>query len=187
DGPGEHGEDTHGLFLSDDTLHVPLLVRGPGVPAVSVTTRVRLADVAPTLVELAGLGRIPAMQGEPLTPLMHARGTAADRPVYAETQYPRRAFGWSPLVSWRADRFLYVRAPRRELYDLVADPREKTNIALTRARVADGVDAELEQFVRRAAGGSVADGERAAVDPAVAERLAALGYVGGAAGGAHAS
>jgi tetratricopeptide (TPR) repeat protein len=118
---------------------------------------------------------------------MHARAAAADRPVYAETQYPRRAFGWSPLVSWRADRFLYVRAPRRELYDLVADPLERTNIAASRARVADGVDAELEQFVRRVAGGSAPDGERAAVDPAVAERLAALGYVGGAGGSAHAS
>jgi tetratricopeptide (TPR) repeat protein len=161
-------------------------VRAPGVPAISVTTRVRLADVAPTLVELAGLGRIAAMQGESLTPLMRARGATADRPAYAETQYPRRAFGWSPLVSWRADRFLYVRAPRRELYDIVADPHERTNIAGPRARVADGVDAELEQFVRRTAGGA-AGGERAAVDPAVAERLAALGYVGGAGGVAHAS
>jgi choline-sulfatase len=184
---GEHGEDTHGLFLYDDTLHVPLVVRAPGVPAVSVTARVRLADVAPTLVELAGLGRVPAMQGESLIPLMRARGAAADRPVYAETQYPRRAFGWSPLVSWRADRFLYIRAPRRELYDVVADPLERTNIAASRARVADGVDAELEQFVRRVAGGGAAEGERAGVDPAVAERLAALGYVGGAGGGAHAS
>src|SRR5258705_79206 len=134
--------------------------------AVAVTARVRLGDVAPTLVELAGLERVPAMQGESLIPLMRARGAAADRPVYAETQYPRRAFGWSPLVSWRADRFLYVRAPRRELYDLVADPLERTNIAASRARVADGVDAQLEPFVRRAAGGGAAEGDRAAVGPA---------------------
>ena len=183
---GEHGEDTHGLFLYDETQHVPLVVRAPGVPAMSVATRVRLADVAPTIVELAGLGRMSGTQGESLTPLMRAHGAAADRPAYAETQYPRRAFGWSPLVAWRADRFLYVRAPSRELYDMVADPQARTNIAASRTRVADGVDAELEQFVRRSAGTGAAATEKTAVDPAVAERLAALGYVGGSGGGAHA-
>jgi tetratricopeptide (TPR) repeat protein len=111
--------------------------------------------------------------------------------VYAETFYPRRAFGWSPLVSWRADRFLYVRAPRRELYDLVADPDASRNLADTRGRVADGLDGELAQFLTRlaldGAGGSGRSGGAgrsdasggARIDPAVAERLAALGYVSG--------
>jgi Flp pilus assembly protein TadD len=124
------------------------------------------------------------MQGESLTPLMRGRAAAADRPVYAETQYPRRAFGWSPLVSWRVDRFLYVRAPKRELYDLVADPQESANLASRRERVAAGVDAELEQFVRRAAGAGGAGAGTTAVDPAIAERLAALGYVSGGGAGA---
>lgn len=172
---GEHGERTHGVFLYDETLHVPLLVRAPSVKPARVTARVRLADVAPTMFEAAGLAVPTVMQGQSL---LHA---AEDRPVYAATEYPRRAFGWSPLVSWRADRFLYVRAPRPELYDIVADPGETKDISAARSRVVTGIDTELETFVRKVAGAATPGGT---VDPAIAERLAALGYVSGSGGSA---
>jgi len=112
--------------------------------------------------------------------------TGIDRPVYSETDYPRHAFGWSALASWRAEQFLFVRAPTRELYDVNADPQSTRNIAESRTRVADGVDAELLQFIRRTAAGTT-DREREGsaerrVDPALTERLAALGYVGGSGG-----
>ena len=210
---GDHGEDTHGVFLYDATLHVPLIVRLPGRRSAGtrVETRVRLADIAPTILEAAVVPVPAAMQGESLvrlTPSAEARavgepdatGAGAarrsgtdtrasadsrdgvsrtdDRPVYSETDYPRQAFGWSPLVSWRADRFLFVRAPRRELYDQAADPQAARNIANARARVADGIDAELRQFMQRAAGTAGAPARRT-IDPALAERLAALGYVAG--------
>ena len=183
---GDHGEETHGVFLYDSTLHVPLLIRPPGAAAGSrrIDARVRLVDVAPTLVEITGIAKPAAMQGESLLPLAgRVSRTADDRPVYAETEYPRRAFGWSPLVSWRAERFLYVRAPHRELYDIVADPSERQNLAATRPKVVDGIDAELEAFVRKAAGGGPANATPK-VDPEVAERLAALGYVSGSSGSA---
>jgi arylsulfatase A-like enzyme/Tfp pilus assembly protein PilF len=184
---GDHGEDTHGVFLYDEVLHVPLVVRVRAAnTGARVDTRVRLADLAPTLLEAAGLTIPPAMQGESLMRL------AGDRPVYAETEYPRRAFGWSPLAAWRNDRFLLVRAPKPELYDLVADPNAAKNLADTRARVVDGMAAELQQFLiasdrsgglatpklgvaRPSEGGSGAT----PVDPELAKRLAALGYISG--------
>jgi tetratricopeptide (TPR) repeat protein len=98
--------------------------------------------------------------------------------VYSETVYPRQAFGWSPLASWRADRFLFVKAPRRELYDLVTDPSAAHDLAAARPRVADGMDSELAAFLKAGASPAPA-GMAPKVDPAVAERLAALGYVGG--------
>lgn len=176
---GDHGETTHGIFLYDDTLHVPLLVRLPAAapPSTRIATRVRLADVAPTILEATGLARAPSMQGESLLRLTGST-KVDDRPVYAETQYPRRAFGWSPLVSWRADRFLFVRAPKRELYDSVVDPGATRNIADARSRVVAGIEAELEQFVKKSASASMDDRQKT-VDPAVSERLAALGYVSG--------
>jgi tetratricopeptide (TPR) repeat protein len=150
------------------------------------------------------------MDGASLLPLIGPAVQTGDRPVYAESSYPRQAFGWSPLASWRADRFLYVRAPKRELYDLVADPTAARNIANARSRVADGMDAELTAFLGRAAlegarrlhaeGASArladarenderakagqASGKPAGsrIDPAVAERLAALGYASGSGG-----
>jgi choline-sulfatase len=213
---GDHGESTHGVFLYEATMHVPLLVRLPERRSggARVEGRVRLVDVAPTVLEVAGLPVPAVMQGESLVPLLDAgagsgrRGATAggqsggargggavtaERPVYSETEYPRRAFGWSPLASWRAERFLFSKAPRRELYDLEVDPAQTKNLADTRARVADGMDAELEQFLRRAGAGpdrvATAAAGRAGrdsttetkppIDPAVAERLAALGYVSG--------
>src|SRR5205823_2347204 len=143
---GEHGEATHGVFLYDETLHVPLVIRFPdgrGAGA-RVQARVRLADVAPTILDALGVSPPPQMEGQSL------KGEVAqDRPVYAESSYPRQAFGWSPLAAWRSDRFLYVRAPKRELYDIVSDPAAAKNIADTRTRVADGMDAELSVFLRR--------------------------------------
>ena len=195
EGLGDHGETTHGVFLYEATLHVPLVVSFPDRAGggVRVTARVRLADVAPTILDAVGIAVPVGMQGESLRSLAGARGAGgtggtgtasdADRPVYAETAYPRQAFGWSPLASWRADRFLLVKAPRRELYDLVADPAALHDLASSRGRVADGMEAELAAFLR--SGGSGASGRSGAsdrtgrVDPALAERLAALGYVSG--------
>jgi arylsulfatase A-like enzyme/Flp pilus assembly protein TadD len=178
---GDHGETTHGVFLYEATQRVPLIVRLPGRGAgTRVPGRVRLADVAPTILESVGVAVPTAMQGQSLLPLTRAGAKSEDRPVYAESSYPRRAFGWSPLIAWRADRFLYVRAPKRELYDLVADPAASRNLAGSRGRLADGLDGELAQFLGRSSAAAGAAASR--VDPAVAERLAALGYVGGSTG-----
>jgi choline-sulfatase len=184
---GGHGETTHGVFLYEETLHVPLLIRFPQRQAagVRVPTRVRLADIAPTVLESIGMPVPPEMRGQTLHPLLAATANRDDRPVYAESAYPRRAFGWSPLVSWRSDRFLYVKAPRRELYDLVSDPAAVRNLADSRGRVADGLDAELARFLREVEPRDTGGGGKPpapAVDREVAERLAALGYVGGSGG-----
>jgi arylsulfatase A-like enzyme/cytochrome c-type biogenesis protein CcmH/NrfG len=175
---GDHGEDTHGLFLYDATLHVPLVVRLPGRKnaGTRVGARVRLADIAPTMLEAAGLAIPAAMQGESL---LRARD---DRPSYAETEYPRRAFGWAPLAAWRADRFLFVRAPRPELYDQTADAAASRNLVDTRARVADAMDREMEQFIVRSSATQSSAGTgatNATVDPELARKLASLGYVSG--------
>jgi len=175
---GDHGEDTHGMFLYEAELHVPLIIRVPGSsPGSRISSRVRLADLAPTLVEAAGLAVPSAMQGESLARLKPG-ATDADRPAYAETEYPRRAFGWSPLAAWRADRFLYVRAPKPELYDLIADPNAIRNLAAARAHVLDGMQRELDEFVRKS-GGAPRGGPSSTIDPDLARRLAALGYVSG--------
>jgi len=175
---GDHGEETHGVFLYDAELHVPLIVRASSMRGGRVTSRVRLADLAPTLLELAGISIPKAMQGESLVRLPRD-STTADRPAYAETEYPRRAFGWSPLTAWRADRFLYIRAPKPELYDLVADSGATRNLADARTRVVEGMEKELDDFL---APGTVAPGTLAPIDPDLQRRLAALGYVSGSSG-----
>jgi tetratricopeptide (TPR) repeat protein len=177
---GEHGESTHGVFLYDSTIRVPLLVKFPGARAAGrrVESGVSLVDLAPTMMELAGVAVPPDMQGQSLLPFL-ASERPADRPSYAETEYPQRAFGWSPLASWRVDRFLYVEAPRPELFDSRADPASAHNLADERAAVAQRVAQDLEAFRQRTAGRGVGASPPATADPELSEKLAALGYLSG--------
>ena len=185
---GEHGEQSHGFFLYDETLHVPLMIKLPGErkAGLRIGSRVGLVDLAPTLLQEVGIEAPVAMQGETLLNLMkpgtgnaHVSITAQaalDRPAYAETDYPHRAFGWSALYALRAGKYLYIDAPERELYDQSADPGALHNLANGSKAVADTMSSQLEEFRRKTAG--AATGQQA-IDPQQVERLQALGYVTG--------
>jgi arylsulfatase A-like enzyme/Tfp pilus assembly protein PilF len=175
---GEHGEKTHGLFLYDETIHVPLVVKftGGNPAARRVETRVGLVDLAPTLLQAVGV-KVPAsMQGASLTELVRSdpKGEIIDHPAYAETDYPFRAFGWSPLQAWRAGKYLYVSAPQRELYDQMADPGALRNLASNSTAVADTMASQLETFHSKT---SSATSAPAGITPDQAEQLQALGYI----------
>jgi choline-sulfatase len=186
---GEHDEESHGFFLYDETLHVPLLIKLPSGHAANaqINTRVGLVDVAPTLLGAAGVQVPTAMQGGSLLNLLKAQGhrgqpagdparpETAERPAYAETDYPNRAFGWSSLRAWRAGRYLYVDAPHRELYDEVSDPKALHNLANASAAVADTLESQLVEFRRKTS--SAAPTTPAIMTPEQAEQLQALGYV----------
>jgi len=179
---GEHGEATHGVFLYDATIHVPLLLRLPRreEAARRVAARVSLVDVAPTVLEATEVAIPQEVQGRSLLGLARG-GRESERPAYAESEYPRRVYGWSDLRAWRAERFLFVEAPRRELYDLRSDPGATRNLAGERPAVADGMAAEIERS-RRAWAGVAPQAPRGQADAELVERLASLGYASGATG-----
>jgi choline-sulfatase len=172
---GEHGEETHGLFLYDETIHVPLLVKfADGKPA-RVDARVGLVDLAPTILQAVGITPPDSMQGVSLIELTKPGSNRInDRPAYAETDYPYRAFGWSPLRAWRAGKYLYVDAPLRELYDQAADPGAMRNLAPNSSAVADTMASQLQQFHQKTSSATPA---AAGVTPDQAEQLQALGYI----------
>ncbi len=175
---GAHGENTHGIFLYDETLHVPLLIKLPlqHSNGKKVETRASLVDVAPTLLSAAGLDIPSAMQGESLLSLMKP-GTivAEDRPAYAETDYPHRAFGWSALRALREGKYLYVQAPEQELYNQSTDPEEVHNLASGSNAVAGTLAGKLGDFRKKTVQTLI---ELAKPDPEQAKKLQALGYVG---------
>ena len=175
---GEHGEATHGIFVYQATQHVPLILRGPGLPAgASVRACVGLVDVAPTILDLVGLPALPGTDGRSLKGLI-AGAKEPPREYEMETYYPSFAYGWAALRALVSYPFKLIDAPRRELYELPTDPGETHDHSRVRARAARA--AEMAAALDARAGALTA--VQATEDPDTQERrdkLASLGYVGG--------
>jgi choline-sulfatase len=172
---GAHGEDTHGVFLYEDTIQVPLLVKLPQsqMAGKRISGRVRLVDVAPTILEAAGVPVPAQMQGQSLLRIAKSTPTA-DQPIYSRSDFSQRAFGWSGLQSWRASKYLYIRAPKPELYDLTTDTAASKNIVQSSKGTADTIAAQLDSFDKRFTAGS----KGTELSSSEMQKLASLGYVG---------
>lgn len=176
---GAHGEETHGIFLYDETIHIPLVVRLPEAhPAAKrVAAKVRLVDIAPTLLEIAAIPVPSQMQGQSLLRIAKSSGGGGgDQPIYSRSDLPQRGFGWSPLESWRAGKYLYIRAPKPELYDLTADPGAAHNLSQSSKATLDTMAAQLDGFDRHFSG--EAGKSSAELSSSEMQKLASLGYVG---------
>jgi choline-sulfatase len=132
EGLGEHGEDTHGLFLYDSTLHVPLILKMPlksawaAHPGAVIDNQVRTTDILPTILSATGISAPAELNGESLLPLIDEKNSS-NRDLFGETDYPLR-WGWAPLRALRTENTKLIEAPRPELYDLQADPKELKNL-----------------------------------------------------------
>lgn len=176
---GEHGEKTHGLFLYEAALHVPLVIRLPGGELRGRRERalVSLVDVLPTLVDLFELRAPPPMDGLSLRPLLEG-GELPDRSLFAETLYPL-FYRWSPSFSIRRGPHKYIEAPRAELYDVVADPRELQDQLGTAPETAAPLQGALQRELARWASAAPTSEQATSTDSVQA--LAALGYSAGVA------
>lgn len=123
----DHGDmlGDHGLFFKhhffEGSWHVPLLVAGPGVPQGVSERLVTLADVYPTLLQLAGVPLPEGTQGESLL-----AGSEREMVFGSLVAPPNRIF------AARSDRFQYVvheNGGYHELYDMEADPGQTVNLA----------------------------------------------------------
>jgi len=179
---GEHGENTHGVFLYDSTIRVPLLVKLPKAKFAKqkVSARANLVDVAPTVLEALRVPAPAAMQGQSLLPLVGAKDVP-DRVSFAENEYPRRGFGWSPLEALRTENFLFVKAPQPELYDQLQDPGENLNLYEKNKLAAVRMAIQLDRFGKRV-GANAQETAHTSLDPQSVEKLRALGYMASSGG-----
>jgi arylsulfatase A-like enzyme/Flp pilus assembly protein TadD len=180
---GEHGEKTHGFFLYNATLHVPVIIRLPGGPPPRVVSgMVSLADLMPTVLKALKFDVPAQVQGLSLLPLMSAKTPEESRNLYAETFLPRLHFNWSELRAVETEKYQFIDAPRPELYDLSKDPGETQNLYSEKKAVADELNARLTKLISQySAGKELA--EKTGLDPALMERLKSLGYAGFSGGG----
>jgi arylsulfatase A-like enzyme len=167
---GEHGETSHGYFIYQSTVWVPLIIHWPhsGQPHPARVDRPGgLIDVAPTLLEVAGIPKPSSFAG---------RNLLADgplRPIYSESMYTRDAFRWAPLRSLRLGTSQFIDAPKPELYNLSSDPAERNNIVSMRGAESLQLKSELATLLSR-----VGPAKAAEVTPH-ASVLESLGYLGG--------
>jgi choline-sulfatase len=175
---GEHGEATHALFVYESVLHVPMLIWWPGhlAPA-RVAPLVRGIDLAPTLLDLAAVPPLAGAQGQSLLPLARGGRQRAES-AYSETSFPLLFMNWAPLRAIQDDRWKFIDAPAPELYDLAADPHEQANLAAREPARATALRRALDALAGTGAGAMAT----AAPDRETVEKLAALGYIGGAGG-----
>jgi len=183
EGLGGHGETSHGFFVYQETLHVPLIVAGPSAAggaaaAGRVKDVVSLADIAPTVLDLAGLPAPATVDGRSLRALLSREAALEPRPAYSETYYPRFHFGWSELTALQDGRFKLIESTDPELYDLASDPAETKNLAAT--------DHDRYLAIRRQLGTmrerwdkSALNARPAVQDPESVRKLASLGYLTG--------
>jgi arylsulfatase A-like enzyme/tetratricopeptide (TPR) repeat protein len=173
---GEHGELTHGFFLYEAALRIPLLLRYPDGPAGRrIADAVRIVDVAPTLVDLLGLHSMEGSEGTSLVPLIRGEAPRNETLLYAETFLPRLHYGWSELRSLTRGNEKLIWAPRPELYDLAADPGETRNLAAERPARARELEAILKELVAR----EKDEPRPGTPDEETRRRLRSLGYAGG--------
>jgi len=180
---GEHGEDSHGYFIYESTLRVPLIIHWPdGAPhRPALDDRPGgLMDVAPTVLGFLHIAAPPSFEGHSLLDAGGPRG------VYSESLYAHDGFGWAPLRSLRDGVYKYIDAPGPELYNLATDPREQVNLYGKNPARARALSGELRKLLASHAPKQPAS--PANISPETRALLASLGYLSGrphsAAGGA---
>lgn len=174
---GEHGEATHGYFIYESAIKVPLIIKLPGrTPSrAAVESPVGLVDVTPTIGDFAGLPGQPVVSGRSLRAAMDGLAEPREeRYLYCESVTPE-TFDANPLFGLAGARWKYIETTRSELYDIVADPGETANRIDAESgparRLADRLhDVQARAYAVGAESHAASDSERRA-------QLESLGYV----------
>jgi arylsulfatase A-like enzyme/Tfp pilus assembly protein PilF len=173
---GEHGESTHGFFIYQSVLRVPLMILAPFdvMHGRRVSDLVRSVDAMPTVLDLLGIRLSDKVDGRSLVPLMTGAVHELGLDAYSEAMYARYHYGWSDLRGLTSGRFKYIDAPRPELYDIEQDPGETQNLYDERRALGD----RMARILRANETQGTDEKPAVDVDPEARARLAALGYVG---------
>jgi choline-sulfatase len=175
---GEHGETTHGYFMYQSTLHVPLIFHWPAGSSAfraRIDQPVSLMDVAPSILESLGVGTPSQFQGRGLIGLVRNKQPPPDEDIYSETLYAHDHFGTASLRGLRVGDYQYIQAPKAELYDVSLDPEESVNLYQKKPALALALRESLAKL--RSPYEASGQARPANLSPEAVERLRALGYL----------
>jgi arylsulfatase A-like enzyme len=175
---GENGLWDHGHSLQEGVLHVPFVLRYPArVPAGGrVSAPVRLLDLGPTVLDLAGLPSSAQFDGQSVLSLLEPEAEPP-RPVLSQVRHGPDF--WSNALRVEGLKIVDTREGAEaatRLFELAADPLEQDDLAPRRPALLERLQEDLDLAVE-AAGLKRQDTQTMIVDPETLERLRALGYV----------
>jgi len=184
EGLGDHGEASHGFFVYDTTIHVSLIVRPPTAAEVGrvVDSAVSHVDIFPTILDAVDLSAPKRVHGQSLLPVIAGENIELDRGVYSESLYPLLHYGWAPLRAIRTDNRKLISAPRPEVFNFVADPREQRDLSLEQPGVTGELEKRLTDLRAKIESDAPTAGAAPDIDPETLAQLQALGYAAGQGG-----
>lgn len=183
----DHGESffereffEHGTGLYDELINVPLLLKVPGSFPVGdrvVQRQIELLDLAPTLLEIAGIESPSVFRGRSFVSLFSDAARAPYPKKYALSSVAETENYGDAKQSVRTEEWKYIFHPatgREELYRLTADPEERRDVARLHPEIAASLRAQLQDAGRLE---EVPEPSAALVGPEDREILKALGYI----------
>src|SRR5579864_1950994 len=186
EGLGEHGEKTHGFFIYNSTMHVPLIFKLPGAAQIQMHRQIAspaiLVDIMPTILDALHITAPADVQGHSLLPVLQGKKTAVASDIYGESFLPRLHFNWSELRSIEIGNLHFIDAPKPEMYDLSADPHELHNLYGQKSALASEYQRKLAETVTRYSSDR-STAQKTGLDPELLERLKSLGYAAVSGGG----
>lgn len=186
EGLGEHGYWSHGLYLFEEQVQVPLILRLPRGEkgGASLEAPVIGVDLMPTILDCLGIDPPEPLDGISLLPLVQGEASFTERDLFLERRFfgkhpPREGeLNWAPGEKYclRTSRwkYFYGTEEEEELYDLSADPGEMSNRASAEREVAAGMNATLQEWLSK----YPPDPHKApGLDERTREAMKALGYI----------
>ena len=169
---GEHQEATHGMFIYNSTMRVPLVFSCPTLfqgPHRCRDRVVGLVDLRATIEDLVGVGPTDNLEGQSLL-----REISPDRLLYMETEGPLNMTGASPLRGVQRRDRKFIQAPIPEFYDLENDPDERNNLHSARAAEVRPLETKLAEMMGQS---NPEAGSQRQMTEEETQRLRSLGYV----------
>jgi arylsulfatase A-like enzyme len=148
----QHGEETHGLFIYETSVQVPLIIRAPNEfpeKHIKGSTIVELVDVAPTILDALDIPAPDTFQGVSLLNLLYGKSNKKKNIAYTESYYSRLHFGWSELKGIYSNQWKFISAPHEELFDILEDGGETENLALKKSLETRRLRLRLQEFTRK--------------------------------------